>query len=89
MLTETKIKAAKGKDKDYKLSDEKALYLLVKSSDSKLWRMGYRHDGKQKTLSLGIYPEVSLAQARGRRDIARKLLAEGIDPNEQKKSVIL
>lgn len=85
MLTETKIRAAKGKDKDYKLSDEKALYLLVKPSDSKLWRMGYRHDGKQKTLSLGIYPEVSLAQARDRRDTARKQLAEGRDPSFIKK----
>lgn len=86
MLTETKIKAAKGKDKDYKLSDEKALYLLVKPSNSKLWRMGYRHDGKQKTLSIGIYPEVSLAQARDRRDTARKQLAEGRDPGFIKKS---
>lgn len=86
MLTETKIRAARGKDKDYKLSDEKSLYLLIKPSDSKLWRMGYRHDGKQKTLSIGIYPEVSLAQARDRRDVARKLLADGIDPSEQKKS---
>lgn len=85
MLTETKIRAAKGREKDYKLSDEKALYLLVKPSDSKLWRMGYRHDGKQKTLSLGIYPDISLAQARDRRDIARKLIADGIDPGEQKK----
>ncbi len=86
MLTETKIRAAKGREKDYKLSDEKSLYLLVKPSDSKLWRVGYRHDGKQKTLSLGIYPDISLAQARDRRDIARKLLADGIDPGEQKKS---
>lgn len=85
MLTETKIRAAKGKEKDYKLSDEKALYLLVKPSNSKLWRMGYRYEGKQKTLSLGIYPDVSLAQARDRRDIARKLIADGLDPGEQKK----
>lgn len=85
MLTETKIRAAKGNEKDYKLSDEKSLYLLIKPSSSKLWRMGYRHEGKQKTLSLGKYPDVSLAQARDRRDIARKLLADGIDPGEQKK----
>lgn len=85
MLTETKIRAAKGNEKDYKLSDEKSLYLLIKPSNSKLWRMGYRHEGKQKTLSLGKYPDVSLAQARDRRDIARKLLADGIDPGEQKK----
>lgn len=86
MLTETKIRAAKGLDKDYKISDEKWLYLLVKPSGSKLWRMNYRFDGSQKSLALGKYPEISLAQARDRRDNARKLLANGIDPSEAKKS---
>ena len=86
MLTETKIRAAKSLSKDYKLADEKSLYLLIKSSDSKLWRMGYRFEGKQKTIAFGKYPDVSLAQARERRDNARKLLADGIDPGYAKKS---
>jgi integrase len=86
MLSETKIRAAKGKDREYKISDEKWLYLLVKPNGSKLWRMSYRHETKQKSLSLGKYPDVSLAQARERRDDARKLLADGIDPSEAKKA---
>ena len=86
MLTETRIRAAKSQIKDYKLADEKSLYLLIKVQGSKLWRMGYRFEGKQKTISFGKYPDVSLAQARERRDNARKLLAEGIDPSSAKKS---
>ena len=86
MLTETRIRAAKSQSKDYKLADEKSLYLLIKVQDSKLWRMGYRFEGKQKTIAFGKYPDVSLAQARERRDSARKLLAEGIDPGSAKKS---
>ena len=86
MLTETKIRAAKSKSKDYKLADEKSLYLLIKTIDSKLWRMGYRFEGKQKTLSLGQYPDVSLAQAREKRDIARRQLAQGLDPSFIKKA---
>lgn len=86
MLSETKIRSAKGLDKEYKISDEKWLYLLIKPNGSKLWRMSYRHESKQKTLSLGKYPDISLAQARERRDSARKLLADGIDPSEAKKA---
>jgi hypothetical protein len=66
-----------------KYSDGQGMYLLVKGT-SKYWRMSYRFDGKQKTLAFGVYPAVSLAQARGRRDEARKALAEGIDPGQAK-----
>ncbi|MDP3087038.1 MAG: integrase arm-type DNA-binding domain-containing protein [Methylotenera sp.] len=86
MLTDTKIRAAKGQDKDYKLADEKSLYLLIKPNDSKLWRMNYRFEGSQKSLALGKYPEISLLHARERRDSARKQLADGTDPGLAKKA---
>ena len=86
MLNDIKIKAAKPADKDYKLSDEKGLYLFIKSTGSKLWRVAYRFDGKQKTLSLGTYPVVTLADARTKHLEARKLLDRGLDPSEAKKT---
>ncbi len=86
MLTVTAINNAKPKDKPYKLSDEKGLYLFVQTSGSKLWRFDYRFLAKRKTLALGAYPEVSLSDARNRRDDARKLLANDIDPSEIKKA---
>lgn len=85
MLNDIKIRTAKGLQKDYKLADEKSLFLLIKSTGSKLWRFYYRFENKQKTLSLGKYPDVPLAQARVMRDNARKLLADGIDPGYVKK----
>lgn len=63
------------------------MVLLVHSSGSKYWRLRYRFGGKEKMLALGKYPEVSLADARARRDEARKLLANGVDPSENKKAV--
>lgn len=83
-LTDTVCRQTKATDKPRKLSDGGGLYLLVKQS-GKYWRWDYRHLGKRKTLALGIYPEVSLAQARERHQSGRKQLAEGIDPNQQKK----
>jgi len=74
-----------GKPSGDKYSDGRALYLLVKSSN-KYWRMNYRFEGKHKTLALGVYPEVSLAQARELCGDARKLLRNGADPNEVKTS---
>lgn len=71
-------------DGAYKLSDEKGLYLLVNPTGSKWWRLKYRIGGKEKLLALGTYPEVSLARAREKRDEARKLLADGIDPGAAK-----
>lgn len=87
MLTVTAVNNAKPKDKPYKLSDEKGLYLFVQTSGSKLWRFDYRFLAKRKTLALGSYPDVTLADARARRDNARKQLANDIDPSESKKAV--
>ena len=85
-LTDIKVKTAKPREKPYKLSDEKALYLLVNSNGSKLRRYKYRIDGKEKDLALGAYPDVTLSKAREKRDEARKLVANGQDPNELKKA---
>ncbi|HGY1115936.1 TPA: tyrosine-type recombinase/integrase [Providencia rettgeri] len=84
-LSARQIQTAKPKDKEYKLSDERGLYLLVKPNGSRYWRMKYRFAGKEKKLSIGVYPDISLADARVKRDEARKLLTEGNDPAEQKK----
>lgn len=78
-LTDIAIRNAKSAEKPYKLADEKGLYLLV-SATGKYWRMNYRFGGKQKTLALGVYPTITLADARQRRDDARKLLANDTDP---------
>ena len=78
-LSDTAARQAKFNDKPQKLSDEKGLFLLVNQS-GKYWRLKYRHGGKEKALALGVYPEVSLKEARAKRDDARRLIAEGIDP---------
>lgn len=85
-LTETQIKALKPGEKARKVADEKGLYLLVQSGGGKLWRLKYRVGGKEKLLALGAYPDVSLKMARERRDEARRLLADGIDPSEHRKA---
>ncbi len=79
-LTDTAIKKAKPGDKPIKLSDSKGMYLLVNPAGSKLWRWKYRVLGKEKVMSLGAYPDVSLAQARDGMEKARKVLAAGNDP---------
>ena len=84
-LTAIAIKAAKGRAKPYKLTDSDGLHLLVLPSGGRYWRMNYRILGKQKTLALGVWPEVDLADVRAKRDVARRLLAKGIDPAEQAK----
>ncbi|MDG1097145.1 MAG: integrase arm-type DNA-binding domain-containing protein [Methylophilaceae bacterium] len=89
MLTDIKIRNAKPKDKAYKITDEKGLYLLVQASGGKLWRYDYRYFGKRKTLALGIYPDVGLNKAREFRDDARKLLASDVDPGEVRKATKL
>lgn len=73
-------------DKQYKLTDGNGMHLLVHPNGSKYWRLQYRFDGKQKMLALGVYPEITLADARSRRDEACKLLANGVDPGDKKKS---
>ena len=85
-LTDSAIKTAKPKDKPYKLSDAHGLYLEITPTGSKLWRLKYRIAGKEKKLAFGAYPLTTLAEAREHRDTARKLLADGIDPGEQKKA---
>lgn len=86
-LADIQVNKAKRKEKDYKLSDGGGLHLLVTKTGGKLWRMQYRFDGKQKMLSFGSYPAISLADARQRREDARKLLANGQDPAAVKKAV--
>ena len=89
-LTDTTIKNAKHGPKPIKLFDERGLFLLLQPSGGKLWRLKYRFLGKEKKLSLGVYPDVTLKEARKRRDEARTLLANGADPagvkREQAKS---
>ncbi len=98
-LTDASIRSAKPGEKPIRLFDTGGLYLEVAPSGGKWWRLKYRFDGKEKRLSLGVYPEVSLAGrkdkdtgawidgARDRRDKARRLLADGVDPSEHRKIV--
>jgi len=83
-LTDAAIRNAKPKEKPHKLSDEKGLYLLVNKA-GKYFRFDYRYAGKRKTLALGVYPDVKLAEVRKRRDEARKLLRNDIDPSQYRK----
>ena len=84
MLTDPACRNAKPTDKPYKLTDEKGLFLLVHPNGSKYWRLKYRIAGKEKLLSIGVYPEMPLAGARSKRDEARKQISDGIDPSEAK-----
>ena len=84
VLAQFSIAKAKPKETPYKLSDGNGLHLLVNPSGSKLWRLRYRFGGRQKMIGLGSYPEVSLAQARDKRDEARKLIAAGTDPSQKR-----
>ncbi|WAW10371.1 integrase arm-type DNA-binding domain-containing protein [Oxalobacter vibrioformis] len=79
-------RSAKPGEKVRKISDGKGMYLQINPDGSKYWRLAYRFDGKQKLLALGVYPEVSLQKAREKRDDARELLSEGVDPSENKKA---
>jgi integrase len=84
-LTDTTCKNVKPANKSRKLSDAGGLYLEVMPSGSKYWRLKYRYGGKEKRVAFGVYPEVSLKDAREKRDKARKLIAEGMDPSYEKK----
>jgi integrase len=79
-LTDTEIRRSKPTERPYKLSNGGGLHLLITQAGGKLWRWKYRFDGAEKLMALGRYPEVALADARERRDAARKRLANGIDP---------
>ncbi|MBU6299226.1 MAG: integrase arm-type DNA-binding domain-containing protein, partial [Alphaproteobacteria bacterium] len=85
-LTDVKLRSLKGKAAPYKVSDSEGLHVLVSPRGSKLWRMAYRFDGKQKSLALGKYPSVSLQKARQARDTAKELLQDGKDPCEVRKA---
>lgn len=85
-LTDTKIRNTKPGNKPQRLFDERGLYLEVSPTGGKWWRLKYRFGGKEKRISLGVYPDVSLKDARDRRDESRKLLADGIDPSENRKA---
>ena len=90
ILSAVRVRDAKPREKPYKLFDERGLYLLVRSSADqyrgRLWRFRYRVNGVEKLLALGTYPDVSLKRAREKRDEARRLLADGVDPNVQRKT---
>jgi len=84
-LKDSAVKNAQPKDKDFKMADGGGLYLLVKVSAAKYWRFKYRFNGKEKLLAIGVYPQVSLAEARKKHNKARYLLDENIDPGESKR----
>ena len=84
MLTDSKIRNAKPQEKPYKMADADGLYLLVSPGGSCGWRLKYRFNGKEKLLSMGVYPTVSLREARQRKDAARELLARKIDPSQER-----
>ncbi|RQZ34388.1 DUF4102 domain-containing protein [Burkholderia sp. Bp9090] len=86
-LTDKAVKNAKAGDKPVKLFDGGGMFLLVTPAGQRYWRLKYRVNGKEKLLALGVYPDVSLAVARKKRDEAREKLAAGIDPNEAKREV--
>jgi integrase len=86
MLKDVAVRNAKASAKPRKLSDGGGLHVLIQPTGSKLWRLAYRFAGKQKTLALGVYPAISLEDARRRRDEARKLLARYVDPSVQRKA---
>jgi integrase len=88
MLNDTLIRSLKPAEKAKKHFDGGGMYLLVSASGSKLWRMVYHFDKKEKLLSFGEYPTVSLKDARERREDAKRLLAQGIDPGAHKKAIV-
>ena len=88
-LSDIQCKAAKPNDKPKKIPDSNGLYLEVMPNGSKYWRLKYRFAGKEKRLAIGVYPEVSLSEARDKRDQARKMLVNNIDPSAAKKEAKL
>lgn len=85
-LTDMTVRNAKPQDKAYKLTDSNGLFLFISPAGSKLWRFRYRFENKEQTFSIGPYPEISLSEARSKRDDARKLLVNGINPAQQKRA---
>ncbi|EQD36010.1 integrase family protein, partial [mine drainage metagenome] len=83
-MTDTKIRNAKPREKPYKMADADGLYLLVSPGGSCGWRLKYRFNGKEKLLSMGVYPTISLREARQRTSAARELLARKINPSQER-----
>lgn len=86
-LTDIKVRSAKPQEKEYTLVDGDGMFLLIHPNGSKYWRFRFRFGGKQHLIAFGVYPETSLADARQKREEARKLVAAGIDPREHKRAV--
>jgi hypothetical protein len=84
-LNARQIDTAKPKEKEYKLTDGGGLYLLIKPNGAKYWRLKYRFLGKEKKLSIGVYPDISLADARLKREEARKVIALGVIREKKRK----
>ncbi len=84
-LSDREIKSAKPTNKEYKLSDGKGLYLVVRKNGNKFFRFDYSLNRKRKTMSFGIYPNISLKEARAKREAAKELIQNGIDPIDDKK----
>src|SRR4051812_36931338 len=85
-LSAVAVKNARPSEKAYKLADGGGLYLFVTPQGGRLWRFDYRHESKRRTLAIGRFPEVGLADARERHSAARGLLAQGVDPSKAKRA---
>lgn len=86
-LTDIKVRSAKPQEKEYTLVDGDGMFLLIHPNGSKYWRFRFRFGGKQHLMAFGVYPETSLADARHKREEARRLVAAGVDPREHKRAV--
>jgi hypothetical protein len=87
MLSDAKIRSLRPKEKAYKIYDDRGLYMVVNPNGSRWWRFKYKYDGKERGISLGVYPDVPLQYAREQLQEARQLLARGIDPSAQRRTV--
>lgn len=85
-LSDTAIRKAKGREKPYRLTDGKGLYVLVQPDGARWWRLDFTLNGKRRTMGLGVYPDVELGDARKERDRFRKLIKAGIDPVRQRRT---
>jgi hypothetical protein len=85
VLNDTRVRNAKSRERAFKLYDERGLFLVVTPTGGRLWRFKYRMHDHEKLLALGAYPDVTLKRAREKRDAARRLIADGIDPSVQRR----